>query len=182
VQLEQALRASSLRGGLKEARFIRKALMATLSGFLSCRSPRIGLPIAIAVASFAAGCGASDLESPTAVRLKGLATVFLDYAVARGDGPKDEETLKAHMKQLPDFILEMNKVDPKDPNLFISDRDKEPFVFIWGTGISFGTPNTPMLAYEKTGKNGKRLVAFANGEVELVDDERFKKLSNAKPE
>jgi hypothetical protein len=62
----------------------------------------------------------------------------------------------------------------------ISERDQEPFVFIWGTPISFGVPNVPVLAHEKTGKNGKRLVAFANGEVELVEEERFQTLPKGK--
>jgi hypothetical protein len=125
------------------------------------------------------GCGANELESPTAVRLKGLAVVFLDYAVSKGTGPADEATLKKHMNNLPDFVLEMNGVDPKSANLFVSDRDGEPFVFIWGSSISVGNPNTPVLAHEKSGKDGQRLVAFADGELALVDDARFDELLNS---
>src|SRR5687767_12772538 len=85
---------------------------------------RTCLPIAICLACLAApGCGANELESPTALRLRGLGVIFLDYAAARGAGPKDEETLKRHMGVVHESVLVTNNVDPKDPQLFISDRD-----------------------------------------------------------
>ncbi len=126
------------------------------------------------------GCS-NELESPTAIRLKGLSAMYLEQVVGGGSAPTSEEAMKKHMAKLPGFLLEMNHVDLKDPKLFISDRDQEPFVFRWGTGISMGQANTPVLAHEKTGKNGKRLVTFADGEIQLVDEERFKKLTEASP-
>jgi hypothetical protein len=126
------------------------------------------------------GCGADELNSPTAQRLRGLAVICLDYAAARGSGPKDQETLVKHMGAVHESVLTLNNIDPKDPRLFISDRDQEPFVFRWGQGISYGTPNPPLLAHEKTGKNGQRLVVYADGELGLVDDARFKELTEGK--
>jgi len=129
------------------------------------------------------GCGAEDDEvnSPTGVRLRGLATMILDYAVAAGHGPADEQVLKKHMRTVPGFVLEMNGLDPKDIDSgFVSLRDGEPFVIRWGVGISISKENTPVLVHEKTGKHGKRLVAFANGKVEAVDEARFQELTAAK--
>src|SRR5688572_17911542 len=120
--------------------------MAAFLGLFMRRFRRVGLPITICLASLAApGCGSNDLESPTAKRLRGLAIVFMDYAVARGSGPKDEETLHKHMGAVHETVLSENHLDPKDAQLFISERDQEPFVFRWGTGISFGTPNPAIL-------------------------------------
>jgi hypothetical protein len=132
----------------------------------------------------AAGCGSDELNSPTAVKMRGLANLYLDCAVPKnGKGPANEQELKKHIRGLPSFILESNGVDPNALDaLFVSERDGEPFVVSYGlsiTGIS-GT-SAPVVVHEKTGKNGKRLVAFANTKVELVDEARLQELTSAKP-
>jgi hypothetical protein len=128
------------------------------------------------------GCGADELASPTAARLKGLATVYLDYAVPKnGKGPANEQVLRKHMRSLPDFVLRTNGVDPEALDaLFVSERDGEPFVVLYGISISgMSGTKAPLLAHEKTGKGGKRLIVFANTKVELVDDARLQELMQA---
>ena len=46
------------------------------------------------------GCGSSDeLNSPTAARLRGISTYYLDLAFARnGPGPASEQELKKHIR------------------------------------------------------------------------------------
>jgi hypothetical protein len=130
------------------------------------------------------GCGSNDLDSPTANRLRGLARVYLDYAVPRnGKGPDSEQAFKKHVRALPDFVLRTNGVDPADIEaVFASERDREPFVVRYGITIgSISGTSAAALAHEKTGRNGKRLIVFANAKVELADDARLRELFAAQP-
>jgi hypothetical protein len=131
----------------------------------------------------APGCGSDGLDSPTAARLKALANFYLDYAVSQhGRGPADEQALKKHLRIQPDFLLKTNGIDPSAvDSLFSSERDGEPFVILYGVQISrISGTSAPLVAHEKTGKNGKRLAVCANGKVELADEARLKELSPAK--
>jgi hypothetical protein len=133
----------------------------------------------IAAMALLAGCSVDDpLRSPTAARLKGLATMYLDYAVAKGTGPASEQVFKKHLQSVERMVLEMNGVDPKTvDDTFVSLRDHEPFVIIYGVGVGGMSGNkAPLVAYEKTGVGGKRLAAFANTKLELVDEARLNEL------
>src|SRR5262249_39109267 len=143
----------------------------------------IELLVVLAILSAISGCGSNELESPTAAKLRGLATLYLDYAAARnGKGPANQPELKKHIRGQPDFVLQMNGVDPKALDaVFVSERDQEPFVILYGVSISGITGSSaPLIAHEKTGKNGKRLVVFANTKVEQVEEARLQDLTSAK--
>jgi hypothetical protein len=131
------------------------------------------------------GCGADELNSPTAAKLRGISTYYLDLAFARsGKGPANEKEFKKHLRGQPGFALEMNGVDPKsiDAELFVSERDQEPFVVLYGLTITrIAADAAPLVAHEKTGKNGKRLAVLANNKVELVDEAGLEALRSAKP-
>ena len=132
----------------------------------------------------APGCGSDEVNSPTAARLKGLATQYLDYAVAKnGKGPAREEDFKKHLRGQPGFVLEMNGLDPKAIDAaFVSERDGEPFVVLYGIMISqISGTSAPLVAHEKTGKGGKRLAVLANAKVEHVDEARLRELMSTKP-
>src|SRR5262245_44919999 len=83
------------------------------------------LGLALLVLSAGAGCGGNELESPTAARLRGLATLYLEYAVAKnGQGPAGEAVFKKHLRNQPGFILQMNGLDPDAlDTAFASERD-----------------------------------------------------------
>jgi hypothetical protein len=129
---------------------------------------------------FLAGCGGADeLNSPTAVKLKGLGVLYLDFAANRsGAGPADEKEFKRHIRGLPDHVLSGNGLNPKDMDgAFVSARDQQPFVVRYGTPVTeISGKSAPLIAHEKTGKDGKRLVGFANGKAEHVTEERLKEL------
>ena len=78
----------------------------------------------------------------------------------------------------PDFVVRPNHVDPDALDAaFVSERDQEPLVVLYGLTITQITATSaPLLVHEKTGKNGKRLVAFANGKAELADEARLQEL------
>ena len=132
------------------------------------------------------GCASSDeLNSPTAARLHGIAAYYLDLAFARhGGGPANEQELKKHMRRQERSDLLSNGIDPQtiDSALFVSERDGEPFVVLYKLSITKVTADSaPLVAYEKTGKNGKRLAALANTKVVLVDEAGLEALKSPKP-
>ena len=139
----------------------------------------LAFPVMIALV----GCGADDRNSPTALKLKALANFYLDYAVAqRGQGPANEQAFKKHIRSVPDFQLKANGLDPAQLDAtFVSERDQEPFVVAYGSAVGRISGNsTQVIAHEKTGKNGKRLVVFVSTKVDLVDDVRLKELAGNK--
>jgi hypothetical protein len=146
------------------------------------RRPAITL-IVLGLIAFS-GCGSDDaLESPTAAKLKGLGNFYLELAANKGGkGPANEQEFKKHLRSIPDFVLSSHGLDSKNIDAgFVSERDGEPFVVIYGITISGISGTTaPLVAHEKTGKNGKRLVAFANGKIDLVDEARLQSLQSAK--
>jgi hypothetical protein len=142
---------------------------------------RSWLVLPVAVALF--GCGADERNSPTALKLKALANFYLDFAVAqKGQGPANEQALKKHIRSVPDFQLKANGLDPAQLDAtFVSERDQEPFVVAYGSAVGrISGDSTQVIAHEKSGKNGKRLVVFVSTKVDLVDDARLKELAGTK--
>jgi hypothetical protein len=98
------------------------------------------------------GCGSDDLDSSTAVKLRAVGNMYLDYVVMKnGAGPDTEARFKAHVGSKPDQVLQPAGIDRNDLNgLFVSDRDGEPFVVRYGlkvTGVS-GT-DAPLIAHSE---------------------------------
>ena len=125
-----------------------------------------------------AGCGRDDaLDSPTAARLKGLSTLYLDFVVAKGgNSPANEAELKKHMRTMDGVQLgmagfERDKID----EAFVGLRDNEPFVVIYGVEPgTIGAKNGPIVAYEKTGARGKKLAADIGAQVHLLTEAGLK--------
>jgi hypothetical protein len=135
------------------------------------------------VALAASGCGDSDaLNSPTALKMKGLANAYLDYVVgAGGNAPADEGALKKHMLGLRASVQYDCHIDPNNiESSFVSQRDKEPLVVIYGQAVGTISGNSKqVIAHEKTGTNGKRLVAFVSTKVDIVDEAELERLKSA---
>jgi hypothetical protein len=125
----------------------------------------------------AAGCGqTAELSSPTAQRLRALVYAYLDYAVAKGAGPANEEQLQAHLKNVPGFVLEAGGLSlEQGQTAFVSERDGQPFLIRYGLGVSCGS-EAEVIACEHSGKGGKRLVAYTNGKVDCVEKVAAKEL------
>ena len=68
-------------------------------------------------------------------------------------------------------MLDVLKVENPD-ELFISERDNQPYVIGYGPKAD-GKPRE-VIAYEKTGVDGKRMVGYATGIVVELDDEHFR--------
>jgi hypothetical protein len=130
------------------------------------------------------GCASSDeLNTPTAARLRGIATYYLDLTFARnGKGPANEQELKRHLRKQERTDLISNGIDPQaiDSTLFVSERDQEPFVVLYGQSITrISADAAPLVAHEKTGKDGKRIAVLANSKLRLVDDAGLQALKSA---
>jgi hypothetical protein len=76
----------------------------------------------------------------------------------------------------------MANIDPKAiDDVFVSERDKQPFVIVYGTSISrLSGDSKEVLAYEKTGVNGKHLLTYINAKVDHVSADELQKLLAAK--
>jgi len=124
------------------------------------------------------GCGDDALKSPTAVKMSGLANAYLDHVVGANGPPADEKALKKHIQGLRpsvqyDYHIDANNID----GFFISERDKEPFVVTYGQGVGkISGTSKHVIAHEKTGKNGKRLVVFTSTKVDIVNEAELERL------
>ena len=124
------------------------------------------------------GCGSrrasQEREEST---LKPLA-VFYGQFTGRHQGrpPASEAEFKEFVRSLSsEELASFNVTDPE--GLFISSRDGQPYVVIYGAPSGPPGPGgSPVVAYEQVGVGGKRFVASSLGAVEEADEARFKEL------
>jgi len=125
------------------------------------------------------GCQKGRKEVPTEeTRIKNLATVRGQYiGKNKGQLPPNVDALKAFAKTLSPEQLKGFGVEGDVDQLFVSPRDNEPYVyrFVKEGGVP-GVGANVVVFYEKTGKNGKRWVAYSTTQIEEVDEKRFKEL------
>ena len=144
---------------------------------------RLTRSIGLVALALLAGCGPDPLASTTAKRLRGIAEIYLSYAAAKsGGGPASEEVFKKYMKSVDTIQLQMANIDPKAiDDVFVSERDKQPFVIVYGMSITrISGDSKEVLAYEKTGQNGKHLLSYINGKVDHVSADQLQELLAAK--
>jgi len=124
------------------------------------------------------GCQSGRKEIPAEeTRIKNLATVRGQY-IGRNKGqvPPNVEELKKFARTLSPEQLKGFGVEGDLDQLFVSPRDGEPFVYRTVKDGAPGVGANTVVFYEKTGKNGKRWVAYSTAQIELVDDKRLKEL------
>jgi len=113
------------------------------------------------------------------MRIKNLAVLRGQY-VARNKGkpPANREVFEKFVKSLSAEELKRFGVEGNVDDLFVSPRDGEPYVL--RSVPEMGAAKTVVL-HEKTGKKGKRWVAFSTSEVQEVDQARFEELVGKTP-
>lgn len=146
---------------------------------------RILRAILAAACLLAGGCsgGSEALDSPTAARLKGLATMYLDYIVAKGgNAPGNEAALRKHMLTVDAIQLNLAGFQrDKLEEAFVSLRDNEPFVVLYGiTPGTLGAKDGPVVAYEKTGVGGKKLVVNVSAQLAYVSEQQLQEMLKPK--
>jgi len=121
--------------------------------------------------AFAAGCGGPSSPPPGQNNLRDLAKYYgLYQGQNQGRTPPNE-------KQFKEFIQKKDAAVKPD-EVFISPRDHEPYVVLYN--LKLGPPDpvkgAPVVAYEKTGVGGKRMIARSTTAVEEVDEAKLKEL------
>src|SRR5688500_1962900 len=101
-------------------------------GELRCVWAACLLPIALV----ASGCADNALEAPTGREVKWGAHGYLGQVVSAGGAPANEESLKKHMRGLRASVQYDCNIDPNNIEAsFVSQRDNEPLVVLYGQGI-----------------------------------------------
>ena len=125
--------------------------------------------------SSVAGCGGPKNPAGAEIqtsKLRPLASLYKQYQGSHhGKPPENEAEFKAYLKTLSPQQLGAWKISDVD-QAFISERDHQPFVILYGKQAASGK----LIGSEKSGKDGKRLVAQKTGQVELADEAQFQKL------
>jgi hypothetical protein len=139
------------------------------------RLSRAGL---LALALVAAACSGKVKEkplSPEEHNLVKFGRLYLEHRKAQGRPPASVDQLKAWAKNQSKEALAKMGIEDLD-KVFISPRDNEPYVL-----VSLPMGMGPVLAHEKTGSGGKRLVLNSQGSVYEADEENFNKMLATNP-
>ena len=90
---------------------------------------------------------------------------------------------RANLNRPPQNIDELKAVlapVSNDPSqYFLSSRDGQEFVVVWGLNLATAPPDT-VVAYERTGADGKRMVVTVNRDILEVTPEEFARLKLTK--
>jgi hypothetical protein len=127
---------------------------------------------------FVAGCRndkATDLfNSVNGSNIQRLANLYCVYQASNQfKGPKDEQQFKEFIKQLHPsrhkyFGVDVSKVD----ELFISERDQQPFKIRWELTANPRQGLVPIV-FEQQGVNGKYMIGFSSFEVREVEQSDY---------
>jgi hypothetical protein len=131
---------------------------------------RLVLHVLIVAAATPLGCGAGSKAPDKGLtsHIQLLASLYNKAARDVGRYPKNEQELKETIGKM-DLNLEAMKLSSVD-ELYVSERDGQPL------GIVLPPNAKGVIVYEKTGIDGTRLVAFSEGNVQEVDESRFREL------
>jgi hypothetical protein len=94
----------------------------------------------------------------------------------QGRPPASEEEFRKFIQERGMGMLKQFGISSVDA-LFISERDKQPYVVIYGQPKGpAALAGQPVCVYERQGVGGRRYVASSLGAVEEVDESRFRQL------
>ena len=143
--------------------------MKSASCFFSCLAATLVLLHSV-------GCSDTRSQTSRATQTSHLRTLISLYNAASakiGRTPADETDFKRFIVDSSSQVLEKMQIASAE-DLFISERDGQPFVVRYREKTQFKTPN--IVAYEHTGVDGKRQIGFRLGVIEEVDAQRFAEL------
>lgn len=133
--------------------------------------------LALFAVTMLSGCGGGDTVARTKEisHLRAITALYFKAASALGKNPASEQEFKDVIAQ-DKMDLGVLGVGSSD-ELFISDRDGQPLIVVYGQTPKGVAPG--VVVYEQTGKDGIRLVGFKNGQIEEADAARFAELAPA---
>jgi hypothetical protein len=130
-----------------------------------------GLYLLLSLMVFTIGLGCSQPTvvektiDPTQQQLILIGAAYQQYTHTKEAPPSKQEDLKQQIAEL-----------GGNDSTWISTRDGQSFVVVWNLDLRqppTWAKSTPVLAYEKVGKNGKRLVRTVMGSVEELSEQEF---------
>lgn len=144
------------------------------------RSTWVGALALLCLATVVAtGCaGDQQVSKPTQEsHLKFLALLYGQFTGQnRGQPPKDEAEFKEFVRTNGSSFVQMSNVKTAD-ELFVSERDGQPYVILYGAPMGAKSLNgQPVMGYEQVGAGGKRYIANSLGQIEDLDEAKFKEL------
>lgn len=150
---------------------------------MSCFAVRFGLCLIALVGTsvLLTGCKRTDADSMIAdkndTNVKRLATLYSFFHIQnRNKGPKNEEQLRSFIEAQDPKRLKRGGIDITSlDDLFVSERDGEPFVVRYGINTVVRGPSLPVI-FESTGIDSMRQVGFFNGSMQEVDEEEYDRL------
>jgi hypothetical protein len=118
------------------------------------------------------GCGGATTATvdPALSRVSLATALYKKAAREFGRPPKDEQEFKQAIAAagMDAAVLKLTSID----EAVVSERDGQPLVIAYG-----GPPaGSDVVVYEQTGVDGKRLIGHRIGQVEEVDEARFREL------
>lgn len=122
------------------------------------------------------GCGGSRTPPVEEVSIKALTILYGRFFQShQGKPPADEAEFRAFVETV--SAEELAQLGAKDPaKLWTSARDGQPYVVMYGSLTNPQGPSGPVVIHEKVGSGGKRFVGTSLGNVEEVDEARFREL------
>jgi hypothetical protein len=139
----------------------------------------LALTVTTIVIASLAGCSdgnASAIAAANSSNIKRVTNLYSAYQAAHSfQGPPDEAALKSFAKQQAPWRLQLMQIDPnKIDDLFISERDHQPFDIRYNVTSGPGTINA--LVFEHQGGGGKRQVCLNGSAIEEVDDAQYREM------
>lgn len=135
---------------------------------------RSSLVVCFLLCGFLLGCrgDSTTATGDASENLRVLARMFNQFASMRGGrGPKDEADLKK-------FMAARGMDEAAISAAFVSPRDNQPYVIRYGGTFGMPDPSSnqpwPVVAYEATGVDGSRQIAFFSGGVEVLTEEELR--------
>ena len=116
----------------------------------------------------------SSLASLNDQNIKRLANLYFTFQKQNNwEGPEDEEQFKEFIRTYSPRKLERIGIDPaKTDDLFVNERDGEPFKIRYGVLGSMMGSNEPVV-FESTGVRGKKMVGFLNMTQREVEQSEY---------
>ena len=142
----------------------------------------VGLGALLIAGLFSTGCGRG--ESPESImaakntrNIEKLATLYWAFQQDNNwQGPADEAAFKSWIAKYPPRKLKRIEIDPDNTTeVFVNERDGEPFKIRYGVEGSMTGSNEPVI-FESVGKDGKKLVRFLSNVEREVNDADYNEL------
>jgi hypothetical protein len=128
--------------------------------------------------AMALGCNSqqSGSDGTTGVpRIKGLTALYISFMNNNaGRPPASEDEFKRYVAEKGGPVFDSAGVSTAE-EMFISPRDNEPYVILYGNDAA-KLLSRGIVAHERTGVNGSRLVGRRAGSIEDLGEAEFRKL------